>query len=287
MAAWWSAHRPINFSAGRNLLKQWLFYRAKCLRKYCLKSNAYVFTAKCGYRDASLNLRHLSYLVALAREGHYGRAAMAVHVTQPTLSAAIHQLENELGVPLVRRSRQRFQELTAEGRQTLAWAQRILADCESLQQSLGELKGALKGHLSIGVIPTAEPLIARLTRAVRERYPGISVTLLSRTSREIERGLAEHRLEAGISYAEEPLDFETRAIPLYLERYFVAGVSHLLPGRAKRAGSISWREAAALPLCLLSPDMQNRRLLDRHFSDAGVIPAVVAETNTLIGVLSH
>ena len=234
-----------------------------------------------------MNLRHLSYLVALAREGHYGRAAMAVHVTQPTLSAAIHQLENELGVPLVRRSRQRFQELTAEGRQTLAWAQRILADCESLQQSLGELKGALKGHLSIGVIPTAEPLIARLTRAVRERYPGISVTLLSRTSREIERGLAEHRLDAGISYAEEPLDFETRAIPLYLERYFVAGVSRLLPRRAKHAGSISWREAAALPLCLLSPDMQNRRLLDRHFRNAGVVPAVVAETNTLIGVLSH
>jgi len=235
-----------------------------------------------------LNLRHLSYLVALAREGHYGRAAMAVHVTQPTLSAAINQLESELGVPLVLRSRQRFQALTAEGRQTLAWAQRILADCESLQQSLGELKGALKGHLSIGVIPTAEPLIARLTRAVRDRYPGISVTLLSRTSREIERGLAEHRLDAGISYAEEPLDFETRAIPLYLERYFVVGVSRLLPlRRAKLARSISWREAAALPLCLLSPDMQNRRLLDRHFSEAGVVPAVVAETNTLIGVLSH
>lgn len=231
-----------------------------------------------------MNLRHLSYLVALAREAHFGRAAAAVHVTQPTLSAAIRQLENELAVPLVLRSRQRFEGLTPEGREVLAWTQRILADCESLQHSLGELKGVLKGHLNIGVIPTAEPLIAQLTLAVRKRYPGISVTLLSRTSREIERGLAEHRLDAGISYAEEPLDFETRAIPLYLERYFVAGVSQLL---RKHRRAVSWRDAAALPLCLLSPDMQNRRLLDRHFAEAGVVPAVVAETNTLIGVLSH
>lgn len=231
-----------------------------------------------------MNLRHLNYLVALAREGHFGRAAQAVHVTQPTLSAAIRQLENELDVPLVLRSRQRFQGLTAQGREVLAWAQRIIADCDSLQQSLGELKGALKGHLTIGVIPTAEPLIARLTRALRQRYPGISVTILSRTSREIERGLAEHRLDAGISYAEEPLDFETRAIPLYLERYFVAGAAPLM---RKHRRAVSWREAAALPLCLLSPDMQNRRLLDRHFAEAGVVPAVVAETNTLVGVLSH
>ena len=231
-----------------------------------------------------MNLRHLSYLLALAREGHFGRAAEAVHVTQPTLSAAIRQLEHELEVPLVLRSRQRFQGLTEEGKKVLAWAQRIIADCESLQQSLGELKGSLRGHLTIGVIPTAEPLIARLTRALRERHPGISVTILSRTSREIERGLAEHRLDAGISYAEEPLDFETRAIPLYLERYFVAGAAPLLRGNRRE---VTWREAAELPLCLLSPDMQNRRLLDRHFAEAGVVPAVVAETNTLIGVLSH
>jgi DNA-binding transcriptional LysR family regulator len=231
-----------------------------------------------------MNLRHLSYLIALAREGHFGRAAQQMHVTQPTLSAAIRQLEDELSVPLVLRTRQRFQGFTPEGRKVLEWAQRILADCDSLRQSLEESKGALKGHLSIGVIPTAEPLIARLTLAVQKRYPGISVTILSRTSREIERGLAEHSLDAGVSYAEEPLDIETRAIPLYLERYLVVGVAKLMPGRRT---AISWREAAALPLCMLSRDMQNRRLLDRHFEEAGIVPAVVAESDTLIGVLSH
>jgi DNA-binding transcriptional LysR family regulator len=231
-----------------------------------------------------VNLRHLSYLIALAREGHFGRAAEQMHITQPTLSAAIRQLEDELSVPLVLRTRQRFEGLTPEGRRVLAWAQRILADVDSLRQSLEESKGALKGHLNIGVIPTAEPLIARLTLAVQKRYPGISVTILSRTSREIERGLAEHRLDAGVSYAEEPLDIETRAIPLYLERYLVVGVSRLMPARRM---AISWREAAALPLCMLSRDMQNRRLLDRHFEEAGIVPSVVAESDTLIGVLSH
>ncbi len=231
-----------------------------------------------------MNLRHLSYLVALARESHFGRAAEVVHVTQPALSAAIRQLEDELAVPLVLRRRQRFGGLTAEGREVLSWAQRILADCTALRQSLEELKGSLKGHLRIGVIPTAEPRIARLTRALRERYPGITVTLLSRTSREIERGLDERELDAGVSYAEEPLDLETRAIPLYLEHYYVVGMTRLLPrGRA----SIGWLEAAALPLCLLSRDMQNRRLLDRHFAEAGAVPAVVAESNNLVGVLSH
>ena len=72
-------------------------------------------------------IRQLAYLVALARERHFGRAAAACNVTQPTLSAGIRHLENELGVPLVERS-QRFQGLTAEGERVLTWAQRIIAD---------------------------------------------------------------------------------------------------------------------------------------------------------------
>ena len=230
-----------------------------------------------------MNLRHLSYFVALARERHFGRAADAANVTQSTLSAAIRQLEDELAVPLVVRSRQRFIDLTAEGREALAWAQRILDDRSALDQALGEMRGLLSGHLQLGVVPTAEPLIARVTRAIQARYPRITVTILSRTSREIERGVSEQRIDAGISYMEETLASGVGAIPIYLERYVVAGSRALL----KRRDTISWREAAELPLCLLSRDMQNRRLLDRHFAEAGIVPTVIAETNTLIGALSH
>ena len=230
-----------------------------------------------------MNLRHLSYFVALARERHFGRAAESVHITQSTLSAAVRQLEDELAVPLVVRSRQRYVDLTAEGREALAWAQRILDDRSALDQALGEMRGLLSGHLQLGVVPTAEPLIARVTRAIQARHPRLTVTILSRTSREIERGVSEQRIDAGISYIEEALAASIEAIPIYLERYVVAGARGLL----KRRTTISWREAAELPLCLLSRDMQNRRLLDRHFNEAGIVPTVVAETNTLIGALSH
>ncbi len=230
-----------------------------------------------------MNLRHLSYLIALAREGHFGRAAEAAHVSQPTLSAAINQLEQELGVPLVTRTRQGFEGFTAEGREVLGWAQRILADVESLKQTLGEMKGQLKGHLRIGVIPTAEPVIAALTRALHDQHPNITVTVLSHTSDEIERGLENRSLEAGVAYLEDKRMEDLRGIELYLERYVVVGAARLV-GEAK---SISWRDAATLPLCLLSRDMHNRLLIDQHFEAAGVVPLVVAETNTLMGVLSH
>lgn len=230
-----------------------------------------------------MNLRHLGYLVALAREGHFRRAAESVHISQPTLSAAISQLETDLGVPLVIRSRQGFEGFTAEGRLAVARAQQILADCEALRQSLEALKGQLRGHLRIGVIPTAEPVIASLTRALHEEHPQITVTVYSHTSHEIERGIAEHALEAGVSYLEDAKMADLRARRLYLERYVVVGATGLL-GRKQ---SISWADAARLPLCLLSRGMHHRHLIDEHFAAAGVVPDVVAESDTLMGVLSH
>ena len=230
-----------------------------------------------------MNLRHLSYLIALARESHFGRAAESVHITQPALSAAINQLEEELGVPLVVRSRQRLEGFTPEGREVLAWAQRMLADVETLKQTLGQMKGQLKGHLRLGVIPTAEPIIANLTRVLHEQHPSITVTVLSYTSHEIERGLGDHSIEAGVSYLEDTKMADLRGFQLYLERYVVVGAAR----HFSKESSISWGEAAKLPLCLLSRDMHNRLLIDQHFAAAGAVPTVVAETNTLMGVLSH
>jgi len=230
-----------------------------------------------------MNLRHLSYLIALAREGHFGRAAESANISQPALSSAINQLEEELGVPLVTRTRQGFEGVTAEGREVLNWAQRILTDVESLKQTLGEMKGQLKGHLRLGVIPTAEPIIATLTRALHDQHPNVTVTVLSHTSDEIERGIENHSLEAGVAYLEDKRMEDLVGIQLYLERYVVIGSVALL-GKVK---SLSWSEAAKLPLCLLSRDMHNRLLIDQHFAAAGAVPQVVAETNTLMGVLSH
>lgn len=75
-----------------------------------------------------MNIRHLSYFVALAQEQHHGRAAQTCNVTQSTLSEAVHQLEHELRLPLIVRSGRRYGGLTPEGRKALIWAKRIIAD---------------------------------------------------------------------------------------------------------------------------------------------------------------
>ncbi|HEY4373604.1 MAG TPA: LysR substrate-binding domain-containing protein [Burkholderiales bacterium] len=230
-----------------------------------------------------MNLRHLSYLAALAREGHFHRAALASNITQPTLSAAIRQLEEEVGTQLVRRSQQRFEGFTPEGLKVLEWARRILSDVDALKQSLAETRGKLRGHLRIGIIPTAEPLAGEIAGAFLSRHSGASITLLSGTSDEIERGIIEHRLEAGISYVDEAPPRGITAMPLYAERYVLIGTTRL----GKHRKSLTWRDAAALPLVLLNREMQNRRLMDRHFAAIDAAPVVVAEASTLVGLLSH
>ena len=230
-----------------------------------------------------MNLRHLGYLSALDREGNFRRAAEACHITQPTLSAALRQLEDELGTPLVLRGKGRFECFTPEGRKVLEWARQIGADVVALRQSLSQARGRLTGHLRIGIIPTAEPLAGELSAAFLRAHPDATITLLSKTSREIERALNEHAIEAGISYTDGPPVPGLTVKPMYAERYVLIGSKALLAGRR----SITWANAARLPLVLLNREMQNRRLVDGHFAEAGATPVIVAESNTLVGVLSH
>ncbi len=231
-----------------------------------------------------MNLRHLSYLVALAGERNFHKAARASHIAQPTLSAALRQLEAEFGAPLVRRSNQRFEGFTDEGLRVLDVARRMLADAEILKQSIRSPRDRLTGHLRIGIIPTAEPLAGQITAAFHAHQPDVTITLLSKTSREIERGIAEHSLEAGITYVGRTASGQLLAQPLYQEGYVVIGSEELLGQTRTR---ISWQEAAALPLVLLNREMQNRRLIDESFRKTGAAPKVTAESSTLVGIFSH
>ena len=222
-------------------------------------------------------LRHLQYLTALARERHFARAAAACHVTQPTLSAGIKQLEEQLGLLVVQRG-QRFEGLTAEGERVLAWAQRITADAEGLEQEASRLRQVLEGQLRIGVVPTALPAIPILASPLARKYPGVRLTVVADPSVDIQAGLDEFRFEAGITYLDnEPLS-RVRSIPLYQEQYLlVTPAGGPLGGRSR----VSWSEAASLPLCLLTPDMQNRRIVNGHFADAGATAQPALETNSV------
>ena len=129
-------------------------------------------------------LDKLEYLMALARERHFGRAAEACGVTQPTLSAGIKQLEETLGVLLVQRG-SRFIGFTPEGERTLDWARRIVGDSRAMREEIKALKQGLSGTLRIAAIPTALAMVAELTTPFRARYPDVRFTILSRTSIEI------------------------------------------------------------------------------------------------------
>ncbi|OYZ98430.1 MAG: LysR family transcriptional regulator, partial [Rhizobiales bacterium 17-65-6] len=147
-------------------------------------------------------VRQLHYLVAVAREGHFGRAAQACHVSQPTLSAGLRKLEEELGVPLVMRGH-RFLGLTDHGVRVLAWAQRIVADYDGLKQEISGPGAGLSGTLRIGAIPTALPALPPLVNAFCASHPLVRVTLLALPSAAILRGLDEMEIDAGVTYLAE------------------------------------------------------------------------------------
>lgn len=228
----------------------------------------------------------LEMFIALANERHFGRAAEVCGVTQPTLSSAIRQLEDQLGVQLVFRG-SRFQGLTPEGQRVLDWGRRIVGDMRAMKDEMRSVRAGLSGNLRIGVIPTAMPMVAGLTGPFTVKHPNVRVTILSRTSAEILAGIETLDLDAGITYLDnEPLG-RVAQVPLYLEFYrLLCSKGSPLADR----DSVTWAEVAEQPLCLLTGDMQNRRIVNQHLAEAGVAGArqvAQIESNSTIALTAH
>ncbi len=227
--------------------------------------------------------RQLVYLDALARERHFRRAADSCNISQPTLSAAIAQLESELGVMIVKRGR-RFIGLTEEGELVVAHARRILADAQAMRASVEELRTGLRGMLRLGAIPTALPLVAHITAPFSRRYPNVKLTVLSLTSQEIQSRIDNFELDVGLTYLDnEPLS-NVKPKPVYYESYVVLFRDD---SELARSRTIEWAQAATLNLCLLTPDMQNRRILDRLLRNAGTELRPTLESNSIVVLVSH
>lgn len=228
-------------------------------------------------------LDKLEMFIALATEEHFGRAAERSGVSQPSLSAAIRQLESELGVQLVWRG-SRYQGLTPEGARVLDWARRIVADARTLREEMRAARQGLSGNLRLGVIPTALPMVVRLTDPYLKRHPNVRIRILSRNSVEILQEVENLSLDAGITYLDnEPLG-RVSTVPLYSETYqLLMRADDPLAGRA----ALEWSELAGLPLCLLTPDMQNRRIVNRMLAEAGVDAAPTVESNSILALIAH
>lgn len=226
----------------------------------------------------------LKYLVELSDHRHFGRAALACHVTQPALSNALKALEEGFGTPIIKRGRN-FAGLTTEGERILVSARRMLREHELLQQDLYSGANAPKGNLLIGAVPTAMPIAARFAGMLQDRHPGIVPTLRSMSSVELETGLESLAIDIGLGYTERLEDSRARlrVISQYTERYYLLRKAVCSDSEAMQIGpSMTWSEAATLPLCLLSSEMHNRTIVDRAFVMAGVHPSPAIETNSIL-----
>ena len=225
----------------------------------------------------------LAYLVAVAREESFRRAAEACGVAQPTLSAGIKQLEDELGVLLVRRS-SRYIGLTPEGETVLGWAKRLVGDARSMKQALQAMRTGLTGHIRLAVVPTALAMVPVLTGPCLERHPALQFTILSRTSNRVLQMLDDMEVDAGITYLGNEALGRVRTVPLYTERYrLVTRNDGVFADRA----SVAWAELSTTRLCLLSEDMQNRRIMDSLMRGAGAEPQSALVSDSQITLLAH
>jgi DNA-binding transcriptional LysR family regulator len=229
-------------------------------------------------------LSSLRYLVALNEHRHFGRAAKACHITQPALSNALRALESEFNVVIVKRDRT-FAGLTPEGERVLVTAQVMLHEEALLQQELHSETHLPRGGVRIGAVPTAMPIVARFAAMLQARHPGILPTVLSLSSAALENGLEDLSLDLALGYTERMGLHDTRlaAWPQYTEHYFLlrrAATPH--PDYLQIGPSVRWEEAAHLPLCLLTPDMHNRSIVDAAFTMAGTPVKPAMETNSIM-----
>jgi DNA-binding transcriptional LysR family regulator len=193
-------------------------------------------------------------------------------------------MEKEFGCAIVLRGRT-YVGLTPEGQRVLASGRRMLHERELLRQDLESGADNPRGALRIGAIPTAMPIAARFAAQLHARYPGITSAVLSLSSPEIENGLENLDLDLGLGYTDRlaTLGLRLRVLPQYQEHYFLLRRSPVPSlGDLPIGPPMRWAQAAGLPLCLLTPDMHNRTLVDAAFAAAGVTVQPEMETNSIV-----
>ena len=226
-------------------------------------------------------LRDLELLVSLSRHKNFSHAAADCNISQPAFSTRIRKLEEEFKLPLVRRGNS-FLGFTREGEVALKWARKLLADAEGMRQEINALRNNLDGKLTLGVIPTAMPFAARVSSQLRRKHPNLSIEIHSQSTRQITRRLNDFSLDAGIMYFDDADPDIT--VKLYEERYVLIAPQTRASGYKTQ---VTWAEAAQFPLCLLTPDMRNRQLIDAVFEQVSAVPTVVMEASGFSAVLAQ
>ena len=232
-------------------------------------------------------LRHLRYLLAVADNGGFTRAAEALHVSQPTLSQQIRQLEESLGVILFDRT-SRTVKPTDAGEAYIACARRVLVELAAGKRALHDVKDLSRGSLRLAMTPTFMAyLVGPLIRDYTAHYPNIHLEIFELSMDEIEMGLADDSLDIAIAF-DQVRNADIESIPAFIETLgLMVGRDHPL---YECQTPLSAEQVAQLEFALLTPDFVTRVCIDEYFAKTKITPRVVIEVNsvnTLLEVIRH
>lgn len=224
-----------------------------------------------------MELRQLRYLLALAEERHFTRAAAREHIAQPALSQQIRRLEDEVGLPLVERTTRRV-ALTEAGELLVARGRRILAEVDAAQSELEGLRGIQRGHVTVGVLHTMGPVDVSLVLALfHERHPGVELTVREHSSEELAEMLRIDEIDLAFLSVTERIESHGLGLQQLISEELVAVLprDHALAERPRirmaelaEEKFISYREGSRL-----------REALESAGRDAGFEPRVTLESN--------
>jgi DNA-binding transcriptional LysR family regulator len=228
-------------------------------------------------------LEKLEFMIALAREQHFGRAAESCGVAQPTLSLGIQSLEQLLNVPLVKRS-SRFQGFTPEGERVLVWARRLVGDARAMRQDILGFRTGVEAHLRLAAVPSAMAIVARLAVSFQTRHPNVRMTVIGRSSNTLLEQLRHREIDVGVTYlSNEPIG-DVVSVPLHREQFLLLTTPD---GPLGYAGRTTWQEVGELPLCLFGRDLQSRRIIDSVLRQVGAEPTPIMETDSIAALIAY
>ena len=224
-----------------------------------------------------MELRQLRYLVALAEERHFTRAAMREHIAQPAISQQIRRLEQELGLTLVERSTRRV-AITEAGELLVARARRILAQVEAARAELEGLRGVRSGHVTVGAMHTMGPIDVSLALAIfHQRHPGVELTVREQSSEELAEMLRVDELDLAFLSVTERIESHGLGLHQLVSEELVAILpkDHRLSTRRR----VRMAELADDEFIAYRPGARLRELLIAAGRQAGYEPRVKLESN--------
>jgi LysR family transcriptional regulator, transcription activator of glutamate synthase operon len=225
-----------------------------------------------------VELRQLRYFAAVAGARHFTRAAQELHVAQSAISHQVVKLERELGIELLSRSPRRV-DLTHAGELVLGRASRILGEVAALEGEIAELKGLVRGRVAFGGVVPMGPLdVADLLASFHERHPGVEVTLLEATTRELHALVHRDELDLALSLAlPESAYADVEGERLFEEEFVVV----MAPDHPLATSSRPLPTAGLAPYAVIGfyPGSVTREAIDQHLAEAGIRPRVAYESS--------